>query len=375
MTATSREPADCIGTSVGSDACKCFFFFFLSIVIALLSPQVIAQPSPTPVETEVVRVQPVIKKLSLSGTVTSPRVSQISTSVEGLVSKVYFDSGARVESGDMLVDLDDELEKAAFEQAKARAAQAAAELADAKRRLKIAKNLASRDYGPQNTVDAREAEVDIDQAAYESFKALEARAASVVERHHLKAPFSGVISKKMAEVGQWVEPGTAVFELVAMTELRIDAPVPQQYFARLRGGAEVSIRFDANPGEDIPATIDALIPVSDPDARTFTLRVLPKNKNLPITPGMSARVMVNLRTADRNVVVSRDALIRYPDGRTTVWVLEKDGNESRVKERRIKVGLSFDGVVQVLSGLNEGERVVVRGNEALREGQMVRLAS
>jgi RND family efflux transporter MFP subunit len=179
----------------------------------------------------------------------------------------------------------------------------------------------------------------------------------------------------MAEVGQWVVPGTPAFELVEMEGLRIDVPVPQQYYARLREGAEVSVKFDAIPGETIPARIGALIPVSDPDARTFTLRVLPEGEDIPITPGMSARIAVNLSTGRQDVVVNRDAIIRHPDGRTTVWVLEQKGGKTLVEERKIEIGLAFDGVFQVRSGLKEGERVVVRGNESLREGQAVRLAN
>jgi membrane fusion protein, multidrug efflux system len=328
-----------------------------------------------PVETEVVKEAPVVRKLALSGTVTSPHASPISTSVEGLVSAVHFDSGAHVQQGDLLLELDAELEEAAYAQAEAQAAQAAAEVNDAKRRLGIAESLAKRDYGPQNEVEARQAEVEIDSATLESFKAEQKRRRAVLERHKLPAPYEGVISQRMAEVGQWVEPGTAVFELVAMRDFRVDVPVPQQYYARLRDGAEVAIEIDALPGETVPAKIGALIPVSDPDARTFTLRVLPTRDDIPITPGMSARVLINLDTGKHDVTVNRDALIRYPDGRITVWVLkDQDGDKASVTERRVQIGLAFDGYVQVLSGVKEGERIVVRGNESLREGQTVRIA-
>jgi RND family efflux transporter MFP subunit len=166
-----------------------------------------------------------------------------------------------------------------------------------------------------------------------------------------------------------------VFELVAMRDFRVDVPVPQDYYARLREGAEVAVEIDALPGVTVPAKIGALIPVSHPDARTFTLRVLPERDDIPITPGMSARVLINLDTGTRGLVVSRDALIRYPDGRVTVWLLTEDGDTTSVIERRIEIGLAFDGVVEVLAGLKDGDRVVVRGNESLREGQTVRLAS
>lgn len=348
--------------------------FFLA-ALAYPGSAIEAQATP-PVETEMVQKAPVIRKLELSGTVTSPHAAQISTSVEGLVSAVHFDSGAHVKKGDLLLELDAELEQAAYDQAEAQAAQAAAEVVDAKRRLAIAESLAKRKYGPQNEVDAKLAEVDIDTATYDGFKAEQKRRKAILARHQLPAPYEGVISKRMAEVGQWVEPGTAVFELVAMRDFRVDVPVPQDYYARLRDGAEVAIEIDALPGEEVPAKIGALIPVSDPDARTFTLRVLPQRDDIPITPGMSARVLVNLDTGKRDVAVSRDALIRYPDGRITVWVLkDEDGDKASVTERRLEIGLAFDGLVQVVSGLKEGERVVVRGNESLREGQTVQLAN
>ncbi len=352
--------------------------FYLLVFLASFAyplPSTGAQTPGPPVEAETALVAPVVRKLELSGTVTSPRVSSISTSFQGLVSAVHFDSGAKVKTGDLLLELDSELEEAAHKQTEALAAQAAGELADAKRRLGIAKKLAERKYGTQNEVEARQAEVEIDRAAYESAKAAQARRAAILERHRLRAPYSGVISKKMAEVGQWVVPGTPAFELVEMEGLRIDVPVPQQYYARLREGAEVSVKFDAIPGETIPARIGALIPVSDPDARTFTLRVLPEGEDIPITPGMSARIGVNMSTGRQDVVVNRDAIIRHPDGRTTVWVLEQKGDKMLVEERKIEIGLAFDGVFQVRSGLKEGERVVVRGNESLREGQAVQLAN
>ena len=329
----------------------------------------------TPVTVELVRTEPLINRLELSGTVTSPRVSQISTSVPGLIEAVHFDSGANVEAGDLLLELDPKLEEMALKQAEAEARQAVAELADAQRRMKIAENLAKREYGPQNTVDTLKNEIQIDAATIERRKAQQAAAAERLDRHLVRAPFSGVISERMAEVGEWVVPGATVFELVAMQGLRVDVPVPQQYYPQIQTGAEVTLRFDALPDAVLPAKIGALIPVSDPNVRTFTLRVLPTRENVAITPGMSARVSVRLASGQRGIVVSRDALVRYPDGRITVWVLESNGEANHVKERRVEIGLSFDGLVQIRSGLKEGERVVVRGNESLREGQVVRLAS
>ncbi|ODR99979.1 hypothetical protein AUC68_02415 [Methyloceanibacter methanicus] len=149
-----------------------------------------AQPVP-PVETETVHKSPVIRKLELSGSVSSPHASQISTLVAGLVSTVHFDSGAFVKKGDLLLELDSELEEAAFEQAQAHAAQAAGEVKDAKRRLGIAESLAKRKYGPQNEVEARQAEVEIDTATYDSYVAEQKRRAVLLDRHNLLRRLTG----------------------------------------------------------------------------------------------------------------------------------------------------------------------------------------
>lgn len=364
---------DCVRRSVRPFSARRILAGLALLLAVSVSPQAsIEAADAPPVETERVREAAIVHRLELSGTVTSPHASHISTSVEGLVSAVHFDSGARVARGDLLLELDAELEEAAYKQAEARTAQAAAELADAKRRLRIAESLAEREYGPKNAVEAGQAEVEIDTATHDSFKAEQRRRKAILNRHKLPAPYDGVISKRMAEVGQWVEPGTAVFELVSMRDFRIDVPVPQDYYAQLREGAHVSVHIDALPGVTIPAKIGALIPVSDPDARTFTLRVLPERDDIPITPGMSARVTINLDTGKRDLVVSRDALIRYPDGRVTVWVVEENGDTMSVTEHRVDIGLAFDGMVQIRSGLKDGDQVVVRGNESLREGQTVR---
>ena len=93
--------------------------------------------------------------------------------------------------------------------------------------------------------------------------------------------------------------------------------------------------------------------------------------DLPLTPGMSAAGLLEAADRRRAVVVSRDALLRHPDGRITVWVVEGEAPTATVRERRVEIGLAFDGRVAIRSGLEAGTRVVVEGNEALQQGQQV----
>jgi RND family efflux transporter MFP subunit len=160
-------------------------------------------------------------------------------------------------------------------------------------------------------------------------------------------------------------------ELIADSGLRIDFQVPQAYFPRVAPGVAVQLGLDALPDRQVSARIGEVVPVNDPSARTFLVRAYPQQGGLPLAPGMSASGTLRLETGERGVVVSRDALLRHPDGRVTVWTLEGSGPEATVTERQVQTGLSFDGLVVIRSGLDFASRVVVEGNEALQEGQQV----
>ena len=316
----------------------------------------------------------IVEELLLTGTLTSPHTAQLSPEVEGRVAAVAVDAGQRVRLGDTLLALDDELAGLALDQARAAEREAMAELQDARRRLTEVRELAKRKgIVAETEVRAREAEVERDQAVHERREAEAAERAALLARHTLKAPFSGVIAQRFADLGEWVDRNGHVMELVAIDVLRLDLQVPQRYFARIAVDTPVSLRLESLPMEAMEALITEVVPVSDPTARTFLARVELANDQGRMTPGMSARATVRMSTGESGVVVPRDALIRYPDGRTVVWSVNSDGDVHKVSERQVKTGLVFGGKVEIVSGLDSGAVVVVRGNEALREGQQVRV--
>jgi len=341
-------------------------------LLLLLPALAAAQPAP-PVTVATAETAPIIEEVRLTGTVTSPDVARVSAAVGGQVAEVHVDSGDRVAAGDPLVTLDRELGELALRRERAAVAEAKAELADARRRLAEAERLARDQNIPASEVRSREAEVQARQAALQRLRAAAEHQAAELRRHSVKAPFAGVVSRKHTAPGEWIDPGTAVVELVAMAGLRLDFPAPQAYYPRIDGDTPVTVTLAALGGRSVPARVGATIPVSDPEARTFTVRVHPEADDLPITPGMSATAVLRLETGREGVVVPRDALIRYPDGRVTVWTVARDGDQATVRERQVGTGLSFAGQVEIRDGLAAGARVVTRGNEALEPGQAVRI--
>lgn len=314
-----------------------------------------------------------IEELPLTGTLTAPRAALLAPEVEGRLDTIAVDAGDHVDAGTRLATLDAELARLQLASASAAVEEAQAELDDAQRRLEETRDLAERQSVAASELRAREAEVRRDRAILERRQAERALQAALVERHTLRAPFDGVIARRMGDHGERVDPDTPVFELVEVDRLRLDLRVPQRYFGDVTAGTEARIRLDALAEQMLEARVTTIVPVSDPDARTFPARINLPNPEVRMTPGMSARAVLRIDTGRTGVVVPRDALIRYPDGRITVWIAEGEGATRTVTEQRIETGLQFGERVAVTTGLMAGLPVVVEGNEALQEGQEVRL--
>ena len=342
------------------------------IVLLLLASTAFAQ---APVRVEPVSDRTIVSQINVTGTVTSPRTAVLSTAVAGLVSELTTDEGRRVEAGDVLLELDSELAQLALERAVAEVRQREIALEDAKRRFTEAEQVGTQRGIARTQIESLRAEVTSDEAALVASQAAAREQRAVVERHTLKAPFAGVISERLAELGEWVNPGDGLLELVATDNLRFDFRVGQENFAAIAPQIPVEITLDALPGRSLSGRVDTIVPVKNPGARTFLVRVLADSDAagdpLGITPGMSVRGKLDIDTGRSGVVVSRDAILRFPDGRVTVWVVDPGGDVPVVRERIVQTGFEFSGVVEVTEGLAAGDLVVVRGNETLQDGQAV----
>ena len=324
------------------------------------------------VELASVERRDIIETLRLTGSLNSPHTARLAPDFEGRLVSVEVDAGAHVKAGDILLRLDDELARLELAQAIAAEHEAEADLVEAKRRVVEVKVLVTKNTFPESEARGLEALVTRNRAILERRRAERAYAAATLARHTLKAPFDGVIAARGADPGERVDSDSNALQLVAIDRLQLDLRVPQQYFRRVEVGTPVTLRLDALPDEMLEARVSSVIPVSDPDARTFLVRTEIDNGAGRLTPGMSVRAVLRLGTNRQSEVVPRDALVRYPDGRIIVWVAEVDGDGYVVHERLVRIGLAFDGSVEILEGLAVGERVVIRGNETLREGQEVR---
>lgn len=309
------------------------------------------------------------------GTLNPLQQALLSAEVSGLIKEIHADIGQHVKQGDLLLVLDPELNSISRDAALAEVAQAREALADSRRRFSELQSLVRDKHIAETEVENLASEVRVRSAELQAAQVEAERQAALLRRHQIKAPFSGTISQRQVDVGEWVEPGTALFELVETEQLRADFRVPQRYFSRIQPDTTIRVKLD--DGSTLGGRVEHKIPVSRDSGRTFVLRTAITNKGEQTTaliPGMSASAILQLQNDRQGIALPRDALLRYPDGRITVWVAKSGsawGKPSKVQERLVTTGLSFSGLIEIKSGVEAGERVVVRGNESLQPGQSV----
>jgi len=313
------------------------------------------------------------ERLSLSGTLTAEHQAQLSARVDGLVARVHVDAGDRVEAGHLLLELDPAIAGQSLARARAEAVEAAAAVREAERLLAEAQRLIEHQVIAATELGARAATLDLARAAEASARAGAREQAEIVARHTLPAPFAGVVAGKLTEAGEWVQRGTPVLSLVATERVRLDLQVPQERFGQIDDGARVRVFADALGDEPLLARVAAQVPVTDPGARTFLLRLLVDDPQGRLRPGTSARAEIALsQTAAATVAIRRDALLRQPDGSHSIFVVEDDGDRLVARQRRVRTLHEHEGLVALAGDIvRAGERVVVRGNESLGDGQPV----
>ncbi len=358
-----------------SDPIPSRWFWPFNLVLLGLALPAQAQDSARLVELATIEAQPLAVELELSGTLSAERSARLSARVDGLVERVHVDAGDHVQAGQPLLELDAELARLAMLRIGAEREQEQARAEEAGRLLAEARRLAEQRHVARTEVATREADVRLAEAAAAAQRAREREQRELVERHVLKAPFDGVIVRKLTESGEWVARGTPVLELVALDRVRLDVQAPQERYHEIGPDARATVRPDARPELVLPARIAARVPVAQADgARSFLIRILVDDPEHRLLPGSSATAHVEL--ADREGLplprMPSDALLRHPDGGYSVFRIERNGETLIARRQPVRIGRRSDGHVEVIEGVEIGQQVVIRGNEALRDGDSVR---
>jgi membrane fusion protein (multidrug efflux system) len=321
--------------------------------------KVTAQPqaSQTPqVKVSVLEVQPTSMKdvLLLPGETQAWEDVRVSSDMDGVVEWIGPKEGQPVRKGELLARIDVAARKAALDRA-----QASFKLADEllKRRESLfERRIISKEELDRASTERALAETNLRQAQVE------------YERGFLKAPISGIVNHLYVDAGEYVGRGAPVLDLVNVEKIKIQLNVPEMDVRFLKPGQDAMVSIDALPGKKLWGKVDFVAYKADPATKTFQVQVLVENSAREIRPGMIARVALIRREVPDALAVPLFAILNK--GGERVLFVEKDGV---AMARTISVGIIEGERVQITSGLNAGERVIVAGQAEVEEGMQVQV--
>jgi membrane fusion protein (multidrug efflux system) len=295
--------------------------------------------------------------VSATGSLVAVQGVTISAELGGKVTEIAFESGGRVEAGDLLVRLD-----TTAEEAQLRSAQAAARLA----RISL-----NRIRGLRANKTVSQADLDTAVANYKQTTAQVDNMDAAIAKKTISAPFAGQLGIRQINLGQILEQGTPIVTLQTIDPIHVDFSLPQQRFSLLSTGTAIRVTTDAAPGKTFEGKITALNPEIDQVTRSIPIRATLANKAERLRPGMFANVEVLLPTEQEVLAIPTTAVLYAPYG-DTVFVIdevkdEKSGKAQQVlRQQIVRLGDSRGDFVAVTNGLQEGELVVTSGVFKLR---------
>jgi membrane fusion protein, multidrug efflux system len=273
--------------------------------------------------------------------------------VSGRVARIGFGDGQRVRRGQLLVQLDDTLQRAQLQQAQAQASIA---------RTNLQRN---RELLAQNFVSA--SAVDQSAASLEVAEAQVALAQAQLERMRIIAPFDGVAGIATVNLGDYVKDGADLVNIEDASSMSVDFRLPERYLARLKPGQPVEVQVDALPGRSFSGRIDAVDSQVDANGRSLLVRARLPNPQGELKAGMFARARTVFAVREQAVVVPEEALV--PQGGRQYLVKVVDGPSGQVSQRiEARLGVRLPGRAEILEGIAAGDMVVTAGQSRLMRG-------
>jgi membrane fusion protein, multidrug efflux system len=329
-----------------------------------------AGPPPEVVATSKAKRETWENRLFSVGTIAPARGVSVSNDAAGVVSSIKFQSGQMVRHGQILVELDSRVERA--------------QLASLHAQLGLARVSAGRARALFKDSVVPKAQLDNAESALQSATANAAALQAQIDRKIVRAPFDGRLGIRLVNLGQYLNPGTAITDLQSAEANYVDFALPQQQLKQIGVGMVVRIN-EGLPGPRAEATIAAIDPTLDPVTRSGRVRAAVAKMEGAVSPGMFVNVSVVL-PARRNVtLVAATSLIHASFGDSVFAVEESTDKQGAViagpdgkpallaRQQFVKTGEARGDFVEVLEGVKQGQDIVAQGAFKLRNGATVRI--
>ncbi len=310
-----------------------------------------AGPRPAAVIVAAVQHQQFSDAIEALGTTRALESVDLSPTVTERVSEILFADGSYVEAGQLLIRLDDAVERAELAAARARKREKF-------RKLERVGQLLEQRNASAAELDIAVAELDAASAAVELAEA------ALLDRS-LRAPFAGHLGLRRFSVGALVQPGDVLITIDAIATLNVDFTVPASRLAGLEASLPLRVRSAAFPGHEFQAELSAIGTQVDPVTRSLNARAILANADLHLRPGMFVELEILAARRD-SLAVPESAILARSDQR--LLFIHADGLAQR---RVVETGSRRNGMVEVIRGISAGEEVVIHGGAKLSDRQSV----
>jgi RND family efflux transporter MFP subunit len=357
-----------------------------------------------PVTPEVVRLEKVKRAVELVGTLAAVDQVTISSEADGKVSRILADLGDRVRAGQTLIQIDREKQQYTLDQQKATleralaqlgapdpqhlppaektpdVQKAAADLAQAKQAFERTNELFKRTLVPQQMLDDAGTALQSKQASYDlalqnaknlraSIQASEA-SMKLADRQlrdtEIRAPFDGYVEKRLVNLGELVKTQMPVMAVVRVDPLKVIAEIPEKMAPWIHDGQPVQLLVDAYPDRTFTGSVSRISPAVNTATRAFPFEALVPNKDAVLKPGTFARVHIESGKVD-DVLTLPYATLQYRYGVNRVFVIEGD----KLVARELKIGERIGDRVEIISGVQAGDRVASNDVDKLVDGMKI----
>jgi len=306
----------------------------------------------TPVKISKIVTKPFISKVALTSVLEPIQKVEIVSKINGDIEEVFFDIGDKVSKDDSLVKIDDELYNAVYKQASAAYDLASSSLD----RLQILfdKNLLSS----QDLESAKSNEAAA-KAAFTSAKLN-------LDYTDIKTPISGIVAEKYIENGNTVAQGTKIAVIMDVSKIKVLVGVNEFDINKIQKANKAYLEVDSLSNMTFMGKISAKGLSASAQGNTFPLEITFDNPSFILKPGMMAKVKINKEYIPKSIFILQDTVLEREDGKFVYKVVDKKAILTKVK-----LGETYDDYVQILSGLSEGDLLVVKGQQNLVNGELL----
>lgn len=327
-----------------------------------------ADPKP-PVMVVRASAERVLDRIEATGQVLARAEASVAAQVGGQVTGLAVEEGSAVDAGQVVVEIDPAKRRLEVEAARAGAVRAEADLARTGRDRDRIEKLAAQGVTSRARLDEARTQFEMANSALAAARAELGLAERALTDASVAAPFAGLVARRHVTVGEFVNPGTLLFDLVALDPVEVEFHLAESDSARAALGQEVQVRVASYPDEVFHAEVNMVAPTIDPQTRTRRVKALLPNPGGRLLPGNFARVDLGVAERDGVVMVPKAAILQRADGS----VLFRLSAPDRVERVRVDTGVFREDRVEVHSGIAAGDWIVVRGQTALVDGSPVSL--